>query len=244
MQAKVPEQLGRKIAFGVYTVHDIAIFSFWLILFIAIALVTGFLYIGLIGLVMAYLIAFQKIDGIPFLSYIYLKLKFRDDPDLGTLKMYMGDTVFNGEKYFMVLEAGGVNYSFMTEEDRISILINYERMLNACDFPIQMIVHTEKYDYGPFLNTVVVDSEASKGYRELIKEFCEGLYFQRYFIVVGAGDYEISGEIKNEGIRARIARDIILKRLNIVAEGLASMGIPYEVLRGEELISLLKEELS
>ena len=243
MQAKVPESLGRKIAFGVYTIHDIMVFLIWLILFVGLGVLTSQLYIGVIGLPIAYLIAFQKMDGIAFLSY--LKLKFRNvDPNLGTLKMYMGDTIFNGEKYFMVLEVGGINYSFMSEEDRIGLLYKYEMMLNACDFPVQMVVHTEKYDYAPFLELITENNRAAKGYKKLIREACEGLYLQRYFIVVGAGYYEVPGDIKNEGIRAKIAREILLKRLNIVAEGLGNMGIPYEVVRGKAIIDILKEELS
>ena len=241
--AKVPENLGRKMAFGVYTIHDIGVFSFWLILFIGIGLITGQLYIGLIGLIVAYLIAFYKIDGLDFIPY--LRLKFREvNPHIGTLKMYMGDTLFNGKRYFMVLETAGVNYSFMTEEDRMGLLYKYETMLNACDFPLQMVVHTEKFDYSPFLDLVSQDSESAKGYKELIKKACEGLYLQRYFIVIGADYYEIQGDIKNEGIRAKIARDLLLKRINIVAEGLNNMGLPFEILRGNELMEILKEELS
>ena len=242
-QARVPENLGRKMAFGVYSIRDIAVFSFWLIFFGAIGIATGFLWIGLFGLPIGYLAGFQKIDGIPFFSY--LKLKFRNVyPSLGTLKMYMGDTLFNGRRYFMVLEVGGVNYSFMSEDDRIGILLNYERLLNAIDFPFQIVVHTEPYEYEPFLDLVRVKNKAADGYKKLIKEACEGLYFQRYFLIIGADYYEIQGDVKNEGVRAKIARELLLKRLNIVAEGLTSMGIPFEVVRGKAIIDLLKRELS
>ena len=241
-QAKVPEQLGRKLAFGVYSIHDIAVFSFWLILFVAIALVTGFLYIGLIGLILAYLFSFQRIDGIPFLSYLGLKFR-KVYPSLGILKMYMGDTLYNGRRYFMVLEVGGINYSFMSEEDRIGILLNYERLLNASDFPIQIVVHTERYEYEPFLELVRVKSKTAEGYKKLIKMACEGLYFQRYFLIIGAEYYEIQGDVKNEGVRAKIARELLMKRLNIVAEGLMSIGIPYRVLQVNEILDLLKSEL-
>jgi len=137
-----------------------------------------------------------------------------------------------------VLEVNGISYAFMSDEDKIGLLLKYEEFLNSCDFPMQFVVHTEKLNYLPFLDTVINDSPTANGYKNLIKRACEGLYVQRYFIVVGVNAWEITGQ---KDVKPKIAWDKIQERIEIAGIGLTNMGLGYRVLKGEELLSIYKE---
>jgi len=238
--ARVPEDFGRKLAFGSFRIYDIGVFAVFLIIFIALSLITAQWIIGVAGLLISAVIAFKKIDGLDFLQYMRLKLR-KKEATLPELKMYFGNVLFNGKRYFAVLEVDGINYEFLSEEDRVGVLYKYEQMLNACDFPLQFVVKTEKINERPLINTVVRDDRTAEGYKNLIREFCSGLYIQRYFIVVDVDWFELP-PIKDEGVRAKIARDVLEKRLRTVIAGLVNLGMGYRLLRGTELIQILKEE--
>ena len=234
--AAVPEDLGRKIAFGVFSIGDIMKFVMYLAVFSGLSMAVHMPYLILIFLPLAAIMAFKRFDGLEF--WQYLKLKTRSEDTSLPLMLYFGEVLYNGEYYFSVLEVNGISYAFMSDEDKIGLLLKYEEFLNACDFPMQFVVHTEKLNYQPFLDTVINDTPTAKGYKDLIKRACEGLYIQRYFIVVGVNAWEVSGQ---KEVKAKIAWDKIKERIDIATIGLTNIGLGYRFLRGEELLSVYRE---
>ncbi|EDY36128.1 hypothetical protein ABOONEI_2115 [Aciduliprofundum boonei T469] len=234
--AAVPENLGRKIAFGTIKIEDILKFVMYLGVFSGLSMLVHAMYLLIFFLPLAAIMAFKKFDGLEFWQYLKLRMK-NEIPSL-PLSLYFGEVLFNGKYYFSVLEVNGISYAFMSDEDRIGLLLKYESMLNSCDFPLQFVVHTERLNYQPFLDTVVNDTPTANDYKDLIREACEGLYIQRYFIVVGVNAFEITGK---KEVKAKIAWDKIRERIDILSVGLTNMGIGYRVLKGQELINIYKE---
>ena len=236
--AAVPEDLGRKIAFGTIKVEDILKFVMYLAVFSGLAMLVHMVYLILLFLPIAAIMAFKRFDGMDFWQYLRVRMK-HEEPTL-PLMLYFGEVLFNGKYYFSVLEVNGISYAFMSDEDKIGLLLKYEEFLNSCDFPMQFVVHTEKLNYLPFLDTVINDSPTANGYKNLIKRACEGLYVQRYFIVVGVNAWEITGQ---KDVKPKIAWDKIQERIEIAGIGLTNMGLSYRVLKGEELLSIYKEAM-
>ena len=234
--AAVPENLGRKISFGMFNIGDIMKFILYLVVFSGLSMAVHLPYLIILFLPLSAIMAFKKFDGLEFWNYI--KLKMSDVDTTLPLMLYFGQMLYNGKYYFVVLEVDGISYEFMSDEDKIGLLLKYEEFLNACDFPMQFVVHTEKLNYQPFLDTVINDTPTAKDYKDLIKRACEGLYIQRYFIVIGINAWEVTG---GKEVKAKVAWDKLQERVEIATIGLNDLGLGYRMLKGEELLSIYKE---
>ena len=157
LRVVVPEDFGRRLSIGVFQVKDLMNFVIIFVVFIAVALMIPNIWVQLIvvifGLIFSLIFAFWKIDGLDFYAYLLLKMKGKNrEPDMPPLYVYSdGETVFNGSAYFRIVAVNnGLPFDFMSDDGKIAKLKVYEQMLNACDFPLQIVIRTRKVRHEVF----------------------------------------------------------------------------------------------
>jgi len=241
LRVVVPEDFGRKLSIGIFSVRDIFIFVVIFVSFIAVALLIPNVWVQLgivlLGLILAILFAFWKIDHLDLYSYLALKYRARSKTaDFPPLYIYDdGKTLYNGRSYFRIIEVtNGLPFDFMSTGGKIAALKTYERMLNACDFPLQFVVKTKKIKPEVFDSLIKERSELAEGYRNLIRRFVKDLHVQFYYIVVPVFTWELKSS--DELVRYRRARDMLDIRTKIVLEHLNQLGIGGGVLEGKSRI--------
>jgi len=88
----------------------------------------------------------------------------------------------------------GINLDLMSEEEQNSILFLYQRFLNSLDFPIQILIHSRKFNIENYIKNIselekVEENELLKNqifeYKEFIKTFIkENDIMNKMFLVV------------------------------------------------------------
>ncbi len=237
MQVEVPEDFGRRMSFGTIQVKDLMIFVVVFVAFVAVALILPNVWLQLFviffGLILGIVFAFKKVDNLDFYNYLYLKIKAKDKkPQISMLKIYGDDIIFNGSEYFRIIEVmNGVAFEFMSDAGKIAILRIYEQLLNACDFPLQIVVKTRKINPEVFYTLIKEDSELAEGYKKLIYELTKDLYVQIYYVVVPVRVWELGG-ITDEQAQVRRAREMLDIRTKIVQDYLQMLGVGGKVVKG------------
>ena len=241
LRVVVPENFGRQLSIGIFSVRDLFIFIVIFVTFVAIALIVPNtwieLFIIIAGFIFGAIFAFWKVDHLDMSSYISLKLKAsKKTPYFPQIYLYDDETtLFNGTAYFRIIEVtNGVPFDFMSEGDKIAILKTYEQMLNACDFPLQFVVKTRKVKPEVFDSLIREKSELAEGYRRLIHKFTENLYIQFYYVVVPVFTWEIKSQ--DEKVRYRRARDMLDIRTKVVVDYLNQLGVGGRVVKGKSRI--------
>jgi len=79
--------------------------------------------------------------------------------------------VTNDGRKIAVLKITPVNFSIKPQTAKESIIIAFQKFLNSLDFPIQIIMNTEKLDLQEYLNEVDKKIEDSGQFRELFEEY-------------------------------------------------------------------------
>ncbi|MFA5173163.1 MAG: hypothetical protein WC435_02075 [Candidatus Paceibacterota bacterium] len=93
-----------------------------------------------------------------------------------------------------IIMVSGVNLDLMSEEEKNVILNSYQRFLNSLDFPVQILVHSRKFNIDNYIKNIenlekVEQNELLKNqifeYKEFIKTFVkENDIMNKMFLVV------------------------------------------------------------
>ena len=251
MKILVPEDIGAKIRFGTLTMKDIMIFVLFLVGFIAIATVIPNIIVQLIlivlGFVFGLIFAFRKVDNLDMTQYFALKLTRRKVmPTLGVsvLKLYGDETLYNGLDYFRIIEVrNGISIDYMSDEAKLKVLTIYEQLLNACDFPLQIIVKTRKIKENVFDRLINEDSELARGYKNLIHQFTRDLHLQFFYVVVPVRYWELQGS-STEAARLRKANELLDVRVSVILDYMNALQLPAYVLKGKvQIYEVVKKGL-
>lgn len=79
-----------------------------------------------------------------------------------------------------IIMVSGINLDLMSEEDKSTILSLYQRFLNSLDFPIQILIHSRKFNIDNYIKNIenlekIEQNELLKNqifeYKEFIKTF-------------------------------------------------------------------------
>lgn len=246
----LPERVGHKTTFGVYTIEDLMRGGVFLVVFVTLGLVVGHLALKFIfvvlGIILFWLFGLVKVDGMAFHNYLRLRLEHRNKiPTLGvsTLKVYDDGTVYNGRYWFKIMEVTiAVSLKFMSEGAKAYLFSQFQNMLNSCPFPMQFIVHSWKVDPAVFDRYINAEGELAEGYRRLIREHTRDLYLQSYYIVVIATRRDVKGA--TETVRYQRAREVLGIYVDKVRSYLKAMGMDARVLsRPSEVYNVYDEIL-
>jgi type IV secretory pathway VirB4 component len=164
----------------------------------------------------------------------------------------------------MILEVSSMNFELRSEEEQEAILQQFKQFLNSIDFPLQICIHSRKYDMSEYVKfaqeaTATLDNELLKiqaaEYLRFIKELSElsNIMSKKFYVVVpfyigdtGSKTSMIDG-LKNlfkpsTKIISNITDDQfntyktqLSQRTDLVYDGLVGVGLKSRVLEGDEL---------
>ena len=176
---------------------------------------------------------FMFFDGEKWVKACYNYLHFRHATFQKQLKKQLvvkkvtkeGIVFIEGKqkKRLALLNVTPLNFGIKTKEDQEILLLQFQRFLNAVDFPIQIVMTTMQTNIDSYLKALESKNTEYMPQKESHKQHLQTLteVQNRYF-------YLVVPEV----------RDSLAIQVEIVAELLKSMGLQVKQLKQEEIISL------
>lgn len=172
-----------------------------------------------------------------------------------------------------VLRSSSMNLHLKSEDEQTAVIYSYQNFLNSLEFPIQIVVRSQKLDLDNYLDTL--KGIAKKQVNSLLKEqtvdyidYIQRLIeyadiMQKEFYVVVPYDpprakkptlvQKFMGFMKTRDTLAELQqrhrefetlRKGLNQRVNVVSSGLSNCGLKVEPLKTDELITLFYESFN
>jgi type IV secretory pathway VirB4 component len=170
-----------------------------------------------------------------------------------------------------VVEVSAINFELRSSDEQAAILQQFQGFLNSVDFPVQMVVHSRKFDITTYLETVAKASEPltnellkvqAQEYMRFVQELSElaNIMSKRFYIAL---PFSVTVTQTKQGIisgitgmfskkKASTEQGIppeqlasykiqLQQRADLIASGLSGMGLKGRMLGQEELLTLFRE---
>ena len=167
-----------------------------------------------------------------------------------------------------VVEVSAINFELRSEDEQIAILQNFQKFLNAADFPLEIVINSRKINIDEYLKVVSDAVDASSNelmkiqgieYAKFIKELADlaNIMQKKFYVVVPfyitetptpSGLLESikdvvkpsSGDkiVKVDPGQLESAKNQLLQRVELVYDGLIGLGVKTKLLDKEGLMSL------
>lgn len=164
----------------------------------------------------------------------------------------------------ILLEVTSINFELRSEDEQTAILQNFQQFLNSVDFPLQIVIHSRKYDINDYLRyvgeaTAALTNELLKlqasEYMKYIAELSQlaNIMSKKFYIVVPFYVSEASGQAKKGFLSGLFKsqpsgvfkdeqfasyRNQLLQRADLVYGGLVGLGLKTRTLEKEELLKV------
>jgi len=157
-----------------------------------------------------------------------------------------------------VLMVNSINFNLKSQDEQTALLQSYQSFLNSITFPIQIVVQSRTLDLDEYLQKLEDISKTQNNqllqtqtldYTEFVRELIgmANIMSKNFYVVL---PYTQSIQAKG-GLLSRLfrkttgptslfaeAKEELLRRANLVANGLGSLGLSNALLNTEELIDL------
>jgi len=175
-----------------------------------------------------------------------------------------GIMILKDGSYRMILEVSAVNFALKSEQEQNSIIFQYQSFLNSLHFPIEIVIRSRRLDLNPYLEKI--KKSADKSLNELIKTQIEdyvdfvsklislaNIMKKSFYLVIPYDPINIKklnifdslfaktqtfDHLKVTDIDFKKYCDQLGQRANIIASGLAGMGLHCLQLSTEEITEL------
>ena len=166
-----------------------------------------------------------------------------------------------------VLLASSLNFALKSEDEQSAIVMQFQNMLNAIEFPMQIFVQSRELDIRPYIalledqikeQTIDLIKVQTREYIEFVKGFTDNVNImsKNFFVVVpymtamvSASKGGVKGALgglfgkKNADSEQKLdafeeARSQLEQRVAVVSQNLARAGIRAVQLQTEELVEL------
>ena len=162
----------------------------------------------------------------------------------------------------VILMCSSLNFALKSSDEQDAIIFQYQNFINSLDFSLQTVIHSRKFNIGPYLETLKQRekdevSELMKiqisEYGEFIKTFVEStnIMSKTFYVVIPftsaildikKGFFNALGLSKKTEAESQDAfeqkKTQLWQRADTVTEGLRGFGIRSVPLNTEELIEL------
>ncbi len=166
----------------------------------------------------------------------------------------------------MVLEISAINFELRSEEEQAAIIQSFQSFLNSIDFPIQIVVGSQRYNIDEYLKTVATATEGLENdllkiqadeYMKFVKELStlanimsKHFYIVVPFYIVETGGSKgildgLKGIFKSSSSIASIPdeqfatyQNQLVQRAELVFDSLVGSGLRARILEKEELENL------
>ena len=158
-----------------------------------------------------------------------------------------------------ILMVNAINFNLKSEDEQTALVESYKGFLNSLDFPIQVVIQSRILDLDSYLNSL--ETMGKKQDNELLQfQTAEYIQFVRqliglanimsktfYIVVSQEGGADSGGDFFYRLFHSRAitstgkfkeAKDELLNKANMIANGLAPLGINSVLLNTKELIDL------
>lgn len=162
-----------------------------------------------------------------------------------------------------VIKVEPVNFALKSEEDKETIVGEYQNFINALSFPIQILIHSRRLDVAPYLHRLAarVAQEPNELLQLHAQEYIDfvtqlttmtNIMDKKFYVVVGLeptqttksgflaslfGSKQINLQF-SAGQWQKSAQELT-QRVGSITSGLASIGLKISVLTTQEAIELL-----
>lgn len=168
-----------------------------------------------------------------------------------------------------VIHITAINFELRSTDEQQAILEQFAGFLNSVDFPIQMVVHSRRYDIHEYVSTVQAATEQltnellkvqAQEYMRFVTELAElaNIMMKSFYVVVplvvttATESKGIVGSFKELFKKAPPSSSLapeqlalfkaqLTERANLITGGLSGMGLKGELLGQEQLIRLFNE---
>ncbi len=170
-----------------------------------------------------------------------------------------------------ILFVTSINFSLKSAEERSGILFGFQELLNSLNTSVQILCHSRKIDITPYLKKMTqlaIDQKnellkvETEEYRNFIQEFTDSVDImdkEFYFVVTfapprttikkGGGIFSFlrGGEVTDTDEADKIFKENISQlqqRMEVIRQGLSSIGLRSAHLTSEQIIDLLYTTLN
>lgn len=167
----------------------------------------------------------------------------------------------------MILMASTLNFALKSEEEQNAIIVQYQNFLNSLDFTVQFFIQSRKLNIEPYIATLAEQEKKqdndlmeiqTREYMEFVRNFVKmsnvvaktfyitvpystaAMEIKKSFVgnFVGGFSKKTAGEMNDRFEENKLQ---LQQRADIVAQGLARVGVRVVPLNTEELIELFYE---
>jgi type IV secretory pathway VirB4 component len=179
-----------------------------------------------------------------------------------------GTVVLKDNSLRAVLIVSSLNFALKSEDEQSAIILEFQNMLNAIEFPIQIFIESRQLDIRPYIallenqikeQAIELIRIQTREYIDFIKKFTEdvNIMSKRFFVIVpytgaviSAGKGGLKGTLqglvskkKRDDAETRLSvfeesRSQLEQRLAVVSQNLARAGVRAVQLQTEELVEL------
>jgi len=123
-----------------------------------------------------------------FLMFFTFRRAIRGDNKLEKfigLQKIENDVIITNDERIAVLETSTINFSIKKQEEQAIITQNFRKLLNSIDFPIQILIITEKLDMQEYLKNISNKTKLHEKYKEhLTNTISENNILNRRFYII------------------------------------------------------------
>jgi hypothetical protein len=164
-----------------------------------------------------------------------------------------------------ILLVSSLNFDLKSTEEQDAIIAQYQNFLNSLDFPVQVLIHSRRFNIEPYLQLLKEKEEDQTNellrlqiseYQHFIKNLTEvSDIMSKYFYVIvpfaaiedeQTGFFEKIGNMMNPKAAINEKRELfetyknqLWQRVDHVSIGLSGTGVKVATLNTEEIIELL-----
>jgi hypothetical protein len=176
-----------------------------------------------------------------------------------------GVIVLNNGGMRALLLVSSLNFDLKSSQEQDAIILQYQNFLNSLDFPVQVLIHSRRFNIEPYLQMLKEKEKEQTNellrfqiaeYQSFIKNLTEvSDIMSKYFYVVvpfsaiedeHSGFFEKISNVINPKVAIREKRELfetyknqLMQRVDHVSIGLTGTGVKVAVLNTEEIIELL-----
>lgn len=164
-----------------------------------------------------------------------------------------------------ILLVSSLNFDLKSTEEQDAIISQYQNFLNSLDFPVQVLIHSRRFNIEPYLQLLKEKEDEQTNellrlqiseYQHFIKNLTEvSDIMSKYFYVIvpfasiedkHSGFFDKIGNVLNPKQAIREKRELfetyknqLWQRMDHVSIGLSGTGVKVAALNTEEIIELL-----
>lgn len=166
--------------------------------------------------------------------------------------------VLKDGNFRQIVLVSSINFGLKNEDEQNAIVYAYQSFLNSLTFPVQILIQSRQIDLGQYIANLKqqIFQQSNELIRYQTQEYIDfitrlisvaNIMDKKFFVVVPYQKMDIKRGFfapKNGNLQVSIAefqkiKDELSKRVDVVEQGLAAMGLKSVTLTTEQIIELL-----